>query len=366
MFAGMVLNYAAARVKSKFNSKVAATFKEDLVSRVGERLYRALFEPIALKLWGDPARLDVKLSMGRVQTPSLKEVIKRLLNIQLTSKFEALEFWYPKGGLQTLWESIVEKTRKQGDYLLNKEIIFIGVKGGSVSYIRYKDCLTKEETEIRINENDFIFSTLPLNRLAGIMPSGMSETASNLISKVVKLNDLFLVFLKVDKPSLIDESWVFVPDSKIIFHRLSEQESFDPGMTPNGSIVCCEIMCNNTRHLSHLPDTELVKSAKRGLYDMGYKDFLVSDQRMICLPASYPVYEVGFESAMEEIIKGLDSIENFRTIGRQGAFNYIGTLDSMDIGYGAVRWLKQHYGKGTEKAEWDKERERTRNYPVLD
>jgi hypothetical protein len=37
-------------------------------------------------------------------------------------------------------------------------------------------------------------------------------------------------------------------------------------------------------------------------------------------------------------LAGIDHIENLRTIGRQGAFNYIGTLDAMDIGYGAARW----------------------------
>jgi protoporphyrinogen oxidase len=366
MFAGMVLNYAAARVRSKFNSKVVSTFKEDLVSRVGERLYKALFEPIALKLWGDPARLDVRLSKGRVQTPSLNEVIKRLLNIRASSSFEALEFWYPKGGLQTLWESIVEKTGQNGTYLLNKEVMAIDVKDNTVDQIRYKDRFTGEVVETKVNKYDFVFSTLPLGGLPGIMGSGISKNTADMIGKVVKLNELILVFLKIDKPSLIEESWVFVPDPGIVFHRLSEQESFDPGMVPNGSIVCCEIMSNDARPLGRLPDVELIEAAKKGLYDMGYKGFSVTDELVIRLPESYPVYETGFETAMEKIIDELDGIKNFRTIGRQGAFNYIGTLDAMDIGYGAMHWLTQHYGRVEERTEWKKERERTRNYPVLD
>ncbi len=35
---------------------------------------------------------------------------------------------------------------------------------------------------------------------------------------------------------------MFVPDDKIIFHRVSEQESFDPEMTGDRSVVCCEVM----------------------------------------------------------------------------------------------------------------------------
>jgi hypothetical protein len=57
----------------------------------------------------------------------------------------------------------------------------------------------------------------------------------------------------------------------------------------------------------------------------------------------------------------LDNIQNFRTIGRQGAFNYIGTLDAMDIGYGLASWYCNRAS-----SSWAEERRRTSRYPVLD
>jgi protoporphyrinogen oxidase len=170
------------------------------------------------------------------------------------------------------------------------------------------------------------------------------------------------VFLHVDQPSLFPEAWIFVPDPKIAFHRISEQESFDPGMVPDGSIVCCEIMSNETRNMSALSDKELIDAAVRGLTDMGYKGWRVLAERVIRLPKSYPVFRPDFERPLAEVLAHVDAIENLRSVGRQGAFNYIGTLDAMDIGYGVARWLK----RGRTERAWQEERERTSHYPTLD
>jgi hypothetical protein len=94
---------------------------------------------------------------------------------------------------------------------------------------------------------------------------------------------------------------------------------------------------------------------------MGYTDFKVLSQRVIRLPQSYPVFRTGYESGLAELIQSLDQFDNFRSIGRQGAFNYIGTLDAMDIGYGFADWLASGKCK-----PWQQERERTNHYPVLD
>jgi protoporphyrinogen oxidase len=132
-------------------------------------------------------------------------------------------------------------------------------------------------------------------------------------------------------------------------------------MTPRGSVVCCEIMSNELRNMSAKSDAELIDACKQGLSRMGYTGWKVLNERVIRLPKSYPVFRPGFEAGLSEIIGELDRLENFRSIGRQGAFNYIGTLDAMDIGYGFARWLQ-----ADRKAPWQAERERTNHYPVLD
>lgn len=358
-FIRMVAGYGVARLASIIGSKNPGTFEEDLINRMGRPLYEVLFKPIAVKLWGNPLELDVKLSRGRVQTPTLIEVLGRLLKLKKNSNFEALTFRYPKGGLGRLWSAIEAKAHTKGKILINHAVTRLVADKGRIKEIHY---LTNgNQGRIEVGPNDYIVSTLPLSVVAKMLEESLPKHLLKLADKVVNLNDLLLIFLHIDQPSLLNESWVFVPDPNIVFHRLSEQESFDPEMTKNGSIVCCEIMSGPDRLLSTKSDDELCDAALTGLAKMGYSDFKILHQKVIRLPESYPVFRTGYETGLAELIQSLDLFDNFRTIGRQGAFNYIGTLDAMDIGYGFADWLV----KGRCQP-WTQERERTNHYPVLD
>ena len=358
-FSRMLFGYGRARLVSLFYSQTPNTFEEDLVNRLGRDLYQMLFKPIALKLWGEPTALDVKLSRGRVQTPSLTEVLARMLKIRKSSDFEALTFRYPQGGLGRLWSAIERKGQGKGEFLLNHAVTGYKLDEGRVTSIQ---CAHNGQAKtFDVGPDDFVVSTLPLALTTRLLSDSLPGHIVDLADRLIALNDLLLVFLHVDVQSLIKESWVFVPDPDIVFHRLSEQESFDPGMSPSGSIVCCEIMSSQNRPLANRSDGDLAAGALMGLHDMGYRDFNVLGQNVIRLPKSYPVFRPGFEAGLTEVLQHLDSIKNFRTVGRQGAFTYIGTLDAMDIGYGFVRWLGQR-----EDSRWVEERVRTHHYPVLD
>jgi protoporphyrinogen oxidase len=358
-FIKMVVGYGLAKINNITRPSAPQTFEEDLEGRMGRPLYTVLFRPIAEKLWGDPKKLDVKLSKGRVQTPSLFEVLSRLLKIKKNSEFEALTFRYPKGGLGNIWRAIEIKSAEKGQIRLNHTVKGFVVDGGKVVQVQFTS--GGVDGVINLGPDDQVVSTLPLANTVKLLKGILPKNSEDLVESVIDLNDLLLVFIHVDIPSLLHESWVFVPDPKVVFHRLSEQESFDPSMTPNGSIVCCEIMSSLSRPLALRGDEELISLAISDLHSMGYNDFKVLATRVIRLPKSYPVFRAGFESGLTEIIASLDQLDNFRSIGRQGAFNYIGTLDAMDIGYGFANWLAEGKAK-----PWKYERERTNHYPVLD
>lgn len=358
-FIRMTLDYGIARIRNLFGSINAKTFEEDLEHRVGSSLYKVLFLPIALKLWGNPKQLDVKLSLGRVQTPKLTEVLARLAGLKKSSEFEALSFFYPQGGLIKIWTSILDKTKGYGKFHLNSQVTKIESQDGQIRKITYSQ--QGQQHDITVNPEDFVFSTLPLKVLAESMPS-FPQSYSKTIQDTVVLNDLTLVFLKLKEQNMMDDSWVFIPDPEVIFHRISEQESFDPSMTPNGTIVCCEIMNSETRPIDKYTEQQLIDMTIQDLKKMGYGPLTVEDTRVIRLPQSYPVFRPGYESKLKDILQHLDQYKNLRTVGRQGAFNYIGTLDAMDIGYGAAQWVSQ---KKTTPS-WNSERQRTEHFPILD
>jgi protoporphyrinogen oxidase len=360
-FAGMVAAFGIARLKGLFRSATPKTFEDDLVDRLGYNLYNVLFKPIALKLWGDPQTLDVKLSRGRVQTPSIMEIVHRLLKSRKQSEFEALTFRYPRGGLGRLWAAIEDKTKGAGHFVRNCSVRSFEVHDDRITAINCINVETGTPNRFAVEDGDFIASTLPLSLLVHLLSAHLDSEVTKTARSIIALNDLLLVFFHVDQASLLDESWVFVPDPNIVFHRISEQESFDPDMTPSGSIVCCEIMNNELRPMSAQSDEQLVAAAERGLIDMGLTKARILSHRVVRLPKSYPVFRCGYEEGLQLILTTLDRFSNLRTLGRQGAFNYIGTLDAMDIGYGFARWYSSQNSE-----MWQAERDRTSHYLVLD
>ena len=63
---------------------------------------------------------------------------------------------------------------------------------------------------------------------------------------------------------------------------------------------------------------------------MGYTGWKTLTHKVIRLPKSYPVFRPGFEQPLADVLARVDAIGNLRTVGRQGSFNYVGTLDSKD------------------------------------
>lgn len=360
----MCFTYGLALVRNMILPGQPKTFADDLQQRLGAVLYEALFKPIAVKLWGRPEQLDIKLSKGRIQTPSVLEIILGLLKIKKKSAFEALTFDYPKGGLQRMWESIVKTSASAGTVRLGERVTALTVSDGRVTAIETQGANGPQQ--LALGEDDFVVSTLPLGLLAESITPPLPAQVVETCRQTVQLNDLILVFLHLPVNSLLKESWVFVPDPDIVFHRLSEQESFDPGMTPEGTIVCCEVMSYPEKQLD-VTDAGLLAATLAGLEKMGYGKLKPLNHRIIRLPKSYPVYRPGYEAGLQQTLAALDGISNLRTVGRQGAFNYIGTLDAMDIGYGFVKWyLNASRAASQQTASWQTERQRTSHYPVLD
>lgn len=359
VFLRMVVDFLLSKVNLINFGRRPRSFEDDLKQRVGNTLYRSIFFPIASKLWGKPSELDVKLSRGRVQVPSLREIILNILNIRRKSKFEALHFFYPRGGLQVLWQAILKKSRSQCRLLLGHRITDIKMKNGLVQSLV---CQTEDELkEFKIHENDFVISTLPVKYSLELLKNNLPKKLTNKSRSLIQLNDLILVFFYIDRDELLEESWVFIPEEKYIFHRISEQNSFDPHMIKKGSIVCCEVLVKDKTEQKNWSDQMFVDRVENDLKELKLKNYKILDTKVIRLKNSYPVLKTGYEEVINSTLKTLDTFDNFKSIGRQGAFNYIGTLDSMDIGYGTSKLVAARKSGG-----WEAERIRTSFYPVLD
>lgn len=338
-----------------------ASFENDLIRRVGPTLYETLFRPMAWKIWGDPARCDGQLARDRVRLPTVSDWVRRQVGRAPKNTSEATSFRYPRGGLQTLWTAMDNRVGRNGRQLYSHRVVRLEGDPHRITAITAQH--GNDTTRFEVGKGDFVFSTLPLGLLGSLFP-GLGSSVIDDVRAATPAHDLVLVFLKLKGPAgyrLMQEGWVFVPDSSIPFHRVSEIGAFDPDLVPQGSILCCEIMGGPHRPDNTLSDAEHTAQAVDGLRRMGYL-FDVEDTRVIRLNSSYPVPTEASQSKRDRVLAFLDDSTNWKAVGRSGAFQYIGTLDALDIGFGAARWL----ANGAHPASWKQERLRTAHYPIYD
>ena len=54
-------------------------------------------------------------------------------------------------------------------------------------------------------------------------------------------------------------------------------------------------------------------------------------------PFAYPIYTIGYETALSTVLCAVADYENLHTIGRQGKFAYINTHIAFKMGYEVAR-----------------------------
>jgi len=356
-FTKFVISFLYQKFYLNFKKQEINSYKDHLTTRVGSEIFSKVFQPITEKIWGDPSTLDKKLSETRVQLPSILDMLLLTFGVKKKNNFEANEFIYPKKGLHNIWKKI-QSNLDDKNFELKTSVTSFSLIDKKVKKIHAKK--NGKEILYNLSSEDIVINTLPLNVIQNSFEETFGKEFIEESNKILKMNDLFLVFLSIKKPKLFEESWIFVADRSVIFHRVSEQNSFDSDMVKEDrTIVCCEIMINNFNR--ELSDEKIINKTIEDLNRIKKEKIEVLDKKIIKLFKSYPVYQKEYEIKLKSIIKKYDSIENFYTIGRQGSFNYIGTLDCMDIGFGFVKWLKNK-----NISSWDDERKRTNEYPILD
>tara|TARA_B110000037_G_scaffold195464_1_gene231898 strand:- start:501 stop:1901 length:1401 start_codon:yes stop_codon:yes gene_type:complete len=356
-FTKFVFSFLYQKFYLNYKKKKINSYKDHLITRVGSEIFTNVFQPITEKIWGDPSILDKKLSETRVQLPSIFDMLLLTIGIKKKNNFEANEFIYPKNGLNKIWDKIKSNINDK-NFHLETTVESFDLEGDKIKKIYAKK--NKKDVVYTLSEEDIVINTLPLGMIQSSFKNTFGEKFIEESDKILKMNDLFLVFLSIKKTRLFDESWVFVADRNIIFHRVSEQKSFDGEMVKDDrTIVCCEVMINKFN--KEFSDDEIFEKTIKDLSILKKEKIEVLDKKMIKLFKSYPVYQKDYEIKLKSILSKYDSIENFYTIGRHGSFNYIGTLDCMDIGFGFVKWYKNKHIN-----PWEGERKRTDHYPILD
>jgi protoporphyrinogen oxidase len=319
--------FVGATVKNWVAPRKIRTYEDYFLSGFGRPSYNLLFKDLAFKVWGDPKTLTEELARKRVPVPNPVALLTSAFKSKPT--MSAKYFLAHPDGFGMIVEGLKKKIEKlDGKILLESQPTNIVVKNNKVIAVEY----LKNDRHHLIRDPDTVISTIHLmDTLSIIQPAPPKQVMD--AAKALKWRGLVLVFLFFDKERVMDENWIFFPERKFIFNRVSEPKIQSPHCAPKGkTYLIAEVtldpndpLFNDDAKVTERVINDLIKAKLIKREDI--KETLVKKARRI-----YPVYDITYRDNLVTVLKWLDSIENLYSIGRPGLFNYNNTDHCIDTG----------------------------------
>jgi protoporphyrinogen oxidase len=300
-------------------------------ARFGQRLYTKFFKTYTEKLWGMPAtELQAAWAAQRIKNLSLSgAVINALLprrnRKDITSLIE--EFQYPKFGPGMMWERCAEHVTKAGGVVtMNTWATAVHrADSGAVGVT-----VTDAEGAHRVDA-DHVISTMPLSQLVQIMdPPAPPEIRA--AADALRYRDFLTVALVVPAEAGFPDNWIYVHTPGVRVGRIQNFGSWSPYLVRDGfTCLGLEYFVFEGDELWELADDDLVALGTAELERLGLvKPGAVSAGYVVRMPKAYPVYDEGYEEAIDTIRHWLaEAVPNVYPVGRNGMHRYNNQDHSM-------------------------------------
>ncbi|WP_293775223.1 NAD(P)/FAD-dependent oxidoreductase [Sporichthya sp.] len=329
--------------RSGLRRRGGADYAAAMKARVGRRIYDAVYEPYARKLWDQPGnRLDADAA-GRIVSADITWRSGRRY------RAAGSEFRYPRQGFGQIPTVLAETAVAAGATIrLGTEIDAIEPAFGSV-IVRTLDgaSLTGRHA----------FSTLPLPRLARSTrpgpPLGAIETATRL-----RFRAMVLVFLVHEggRWSPFDCHHFPADDTPVL--RLSEPANYrDNSDDPTGhTVLCAEMPCAVGDEIWSANDVELAELVEEAAARTDLPDIKVAEVQVHRSAMYYPSYTLGYDRDLKGLDSWLRGIPSVTSFGRFGLFFHDNTHHALLLAREAGNALGP---EGTfDHLAWERGRER--------
>jgi len=324
------------------------SYENFLINRFGKTLYNLSFKDYAFKVWSsNPQELDKELAIRRVAISGIFELIKSII-IKDNKKISAEYFGYPKYGIMEFMESLVKKIKENGGKILtNASISEIQIKSNVVESIKINNK--------KINV-DYLISTIYLDSLLEQIKDINKTPEIVSYSKKLCYQNLNVLYLVIKKPRILKDCWIFFPEKKFLFHRISEQKAFSQYTSPlNKSIL----MVETTRDITPAALNKIIfQLEKIGIL----KKSEIEEYFVKSLNRVYPIYKKGFLAYLKPLYSYINQVENLYSLGRPGLFNY----NNMDQCWDMAKKTFEHISANKTKEDWKKTLNYFDSYRIVD
>ncbi len=219
-------------------------YEEWINNIFGKGIAEHFMVPYSEKFWTvSPAEMTTDWLNVRIPMPNLGEVIEGALSSQAKGFGPNTLFKYPpQYGIFGLAKALA----KSGiEIKLNKEAVKINLKNRIVTFRDGEKCSYKT-----------IISTIPLPELFKLFeaPDEIKSAVENL-----RYNSILCVNIGVDRENLNEKHWIYYPEEKYPFFRISFLKNFATYLTPkNKSSITAEIAYSKAKPIDKETITESV------------------------------------------------------------------------------------------------------------
>ncbi len=288
-----------------------ANFEEWIYATFGDGIAKHYMIPYNRKVWKyDLSRMNTGWIRGRVPSPSVEEMKRGAAGTLNKDYGPNVEFMYPKhGGIGAL----ANQLSKGLNVSTSSEVVEVKPSGAEVR-VRYR-----KEGEIREVSSEKVVSSIPLPELVWILydpPEEVVKAADSLV-----YNSLVCVNIGVKRPDIIEKHWLYFPEEKFIFNRMSFPMNFSEHTTPRGrSSILVEVT-----HRKACLDLEGIRD--RVIEDLKKTSIITErDEIEVCdtsaFKYAYVIYDLDHEKNVGVIHDYLNR-SNIIPIGRFGEWEYL-------------------------------------------
>jgi protoporphyrinogen oxidase len=325
------LSYLKAQVLPHADER---TFEQWVTNRFGRRLFEIFFETYTEKVWGMPcSEIGADWAAQRIKNLDLVTAVRNALLGSLANRGEIVttlidEFHYPRHGPGQMWESAQDQLVERGtDVVLGAGVVRLHHAEGRVRKVTVREAGGQE----RDVEAEHVLSSMPIRELLhAFEPSPPPEILA--AADRLRYRDFLTVGLIVDRDEVFPDNWIYIHSPDVKMGRIQNFKNWSPYMVADPERTCLglEYFVQEGDELWAAPDDDLIELGTRECDSLGLiRAEEVRDGCVIRIPKAYPVYDAGYQGALEVLRGWLDPIENLQLIGRNGQHRYNNQDHSM-------------------------------------
>ncbi len=334
-----------------FRTARSHTFAGVLRAGLGPAICDAFYFPYARKIWGvDPERLSAEQARRRVGASSAARIVRKV------AAGKGSRFWYPAGGYGRISEALAAGAEAAGARF---------VYGRSVERL----VLRARDVTAHLDDGSEVvarraWSTIPVTVLArmanpGPPPDVLGAAAS------LRFRAMVLVYLVVAADRYTGYDAHYLPEEWTPVTRVSEPKNYRDGDDPRGqTVLCAEVPCEPGSDVWAMDEAAAGDLVLEALARAGLPSPRVTAVHTHRLSHAYPVYEVGFERALDPLHAWIDAQPRLLTFGRQGLFVHDNAHHALAMAWDAADCLEP--GGDFNRERWRRAQESWRSHVVED